>query len=853
VVIITAILTVFFALGIPLLTVDNDIKSMLPKNDRERVISDLYDNESNFGPSNAALVAIESPDIFSLETLTYIKKVQNELEDLNKTIPAKQFANLLNITPQESATLLEGLRGVGINDLNYEETLVKLLRSSPDLQKHFSWDQAFADKIVTGAQKVPGPKLFAAYDNPLGKVQSLVNADYIAYEDDSLVSKKLVDNEDLTTANVDGLRKRVSSWDTYEGMLVSKDRTMTSVIAILRTDDKDIKALFNTELIKITKDPPAGVKAYVAGTPVIEDHLGAAVAADMPFLIPLMAVVIVVLLFFCFKTGQGILFPLLNTIVAAIWTLGLMGYLRVPLTTVASTIPVLLMAIVSAYGIHQMNHYYEDPQLNKFAILKHNAKSVGLAILLSGLTVMVGFGALVTQDFVPIRDFGVFVAFGDMVGVLGALFLIPALLMLGKSEKKERKILSEEEKTDAISQFLRLVRSISQKHSKTVLVVTGCAVLVLLFGASLVKSDLNIVGFFAPEDTIRVSDKVMNEKMAGTKSLSIILDSDTRDPVTRTGNAPSLVELTSPEVLKKIDQFTTDVQKRFPAVQKVSSFADVLKKMNQEMHDGDPAFYVIPDDPTLISQYLVIFSGDTKTFLTTGHDKLRVMLTMNKGSTSDINEVALYSQGYFQKDFLEKHHLQVLASGDMHVAYVANQTLLRGTLESIILCIVIVFVLLVVVLRSFWMSLIGIVPILICLVVDFGFLGFTGIELNTSTALVSSIGIGIGVDFSIHFITWYRRELQLDRDIAAALDRTIIHKGRAILFNLFVIVGGFLVLMGSKIIPMNDFGLLTAVCMSVTALGALLVVPAILRSLAKKKYRFLYLGVAKTNAHAQDE
>jgi hypothetical protein len=171
-------------------------------------------------------------------------------------------------------------------------------------------------------------------------------------------------------------------------------------------------------------------------------------------------------------------------------------------------------------------------------------------------------------------------------------------------------------------------------------------------------------------------------------------------------------------------------------------------------------------------------------------------------------------------------------------------------LESIIACIIIVFLLLLLVLRNFWMSVIAIVPIFLCLVVDFGYLGLSGTALNTATALVSSIGIGIGVDFSIHFITWYRRELLVDHNVLAAVDRTILHKGRAILYNLIVIVGGFLVLLGSKMGPLQDFGLLTAICLTVTAAGALVVVPAILRLLAKKDYRFLYLGVEKADPSA---
>ena len=840
--------TIFFAFGFPLLKVDNDIKAMLPQNNRERLISDFYNTEANFGPSNAALVAVESPDIYSLETLTYVKKVKDELEGLNKTLPARQMSTLLKLGPEEGTKVLEGLRGVGINDINYEESLVKLIRSSDELQKRFSWDEAFADKVASGAKSVPGSKLFAAYDNPMGKVQSLVNADYIAYEDDALVSKKLVDNEELTPENLKGLKKRVASWDNYEGMIVSKDGTMTAIVAILKTDDKEVKTLVNAELLRITRDPPAGIKVYVAGEPVIVDHLGTAMSKDMPFLIPLVILVLVALLFFCFRTVSGIVYPLLNTFVAVIWTFGLMGYLGIPLTTVASTIPVLLMAIVSAYGIHQMNHYYEDPHLDKFAVLQHNSKSVGLAILLSGITVMIGFGSMITLSFIPIRNFGLFTAFGDLVGVIGALLILPALLMIGKSKKKARRPRIEE-KTDLIGKLLQGIQKLSQGHPKGIIVATCVVSLALVGGAFFVKSDLDIVKFFAAKDSIRLSDKIMNQKMAGTKSLAVILDSDLRDPVTRKGNPDTIVDLTNPEVLKKVEQYSVDVKKRFPNVQKVMSFADVLKKMNQEMNGGDPTFYKIPDDPALISQYLVIFSGDTKTFLATNHDKLRIMLTMNEGSLDESHKIAMYSESYFAA-LRDKDHLQVLISGDQQIAYVANQTLLRGTLESVIICVVIVFVLLLLVLRSFWMSLIGVIPIGICLLVDFGFLGFTGIELNTATALVSSIGIGIGVDFSIHFITWYRRELQVDRDILAAVDRAIIHKGRAILYNLFVIVGGFAVLMGSQMVPLRQFGLLTAICMAVTATGALVIVPAILRLLAKKKYSFLYLGVTEAKPNA---
>lgn len=849
---VVAVVTGFLALGMSKLKVDNDVKSMLPKTERNRAITELYDKEINFGSSNAVLVGVQAPNIFSLDTLTYIKSTEDRLSALNKTLPERQMGTLLGLQADEAVKVMDDLRSVGINDLNYHDQMIPLITSSQALQKRFGWPAPLADRVASAASKVEPDRLFAAYDSPLGKIQSLVSADFITNEDDALVTKKLVPNGDLTPENLAGLKDRVLSWDTYEGTLVSKDLSLTAITVILRTEDKDMKALFNQELTRITADPPAGIQVFVAGEPILVDHLGTAMAQDMPLLIPLMGLVLLLILFLCFRTVQGVVYPLLSTVLAVVWTLGLMGYLGTPLTVIGSMIPVLLMAIVSAYAIHQLNHFYEDPHPNKFEVLHHNARSVGLAILLSGLTVMIGFGSMVTLDFVPIRNFGIFTAVGDLVGVLAALYVLPALLMVGRKERVVRPFIPEDQRKDIVALFLRRIKALGHDRPGTVLVVALVVSLAVVAGAFLVKSDLDTVKFFPTNDSIRVADKVVNEKMAGTKSLSVIIDSDLRDPLTRQGNPDQVIDLAKPEVLQKVDEFARDVKARFPNVTKVSSYADALKKMNQVMNSGAPGSYSIPSDPALVAQYMTIFSGDTKAILTENHDKMRVMVTMNRGGVEDIHKIALYAQEYFDPTFQKKNHVQVLVSGEQQISYMANKTLLEGTMESTFACTIIVFVLLVLVLRNLRMSLIAVIPIFLCLAVNFGFMGYVGMTLNTATALVSSIGIGIGVDFSIHFITWYRRELLVDLDIRAAVDRTILHKGRAIVYNWLVIVGGFLVLVGSKMGPMHDFGLLTAICLTVTALGALVVVPAVIRLLARKNYRFLYLGVIEASPRAAE-
>ena len=122
-----------------------------------------------------------------------------------------------------------------------------------------------------------------------------------------------------------------------------------------------------------------------------------------------------------------------------------------------------------------------------------------------------------------------------------------------------------------------------ESHPGRLLIVTGAVAVILLGGSTLVKSDMDIVKFFPQNDSIRISDRVLNEKMAGTKSLAVILDSDLRDPVTRTGNPDSVVDLATPEVLKKVDQFAADVKATIPLCPE----GHLIRRRPEEDEPGD--------------------------------------------------------------------------------------------------------------------------------------------------------------------------------------------------------------------------------------------------------------------------
>jgi hypothetical protein len=849
---VALVVTVVLASAIPFLKFDNNIRNMLPQHNVDLKVHDYYEDESRFGSSSYVFIGVKSDDVYSDASLKYLKTLQLKLEALNQSLPVANLGKLLGLSAEEAAQLVEGIRGLGVNEQNYGDQLIPVLVDPAQLAEKFGFDAALAAKVASAAKRVAPELVYANFEEPIHKLESLVGADSIASRDDSLVVEKLLD-EDAITVAADGsmtvapgtaakLKAKVDSWEIYQGVLVSQDGKMGTMVVSLNTHEIGVKASLNRSLVKLLADTATpGLTTYLDGETVIEDKIATYMTDDLKVLLPLVTLVIVLILYFCFRKVQGVVYPGVVIIMGVIWAVGLEAWLGIPVSVVGTAMPVLLVAIASAYGIHQMNHYLLDASHDKLAILTHNMKTVGLAILLSGITVMVGFGSLLTSDFVPVRNFGILTAFGDLVAVVASLFVLPALILAGK---KPKVVEYHEAEKGLVSRILQAFVTLNKKHSVAVIVASAALTAVFALGCFSVKAELNNVSMFKADDSTAIADTVLNDTLAGTQVLNVVLDSDLSDVVGRTGSPEESVDVTTPAVLNKIEAFNAAVVQQFPYVTKTLSFNTMIKKMNQEMTGGDPAQYAIPQDPQLISQYLLIFSGDLQSVLSANHDKLRVSVTMKRTSTDESEKVARFALAFFDQDFQKANHVQVKITGAAHLYYVANTLLINGTINSVLVCVAIVFLLLLVVLRDFWISLIAMIPIFITLVINYGMLGLFNIPLNAGTAMVSTVAVGIGVDYSIHYITWYRREIRQRRDIAFALEQTIVHKGRAILYNMLVIVGGFLVMVVSKFVPLIQFGVLVSVCMVTTAVGSLVIVPAVMNLLSrsKKEKSFLYMN-----------
>jgi predicted RND superfamily exporter protein len=167
-------------------------------------------------------------------------------------------------------------------------------------------------------------------------------------------------------------------------------------------------------------------------------------------------------------------------------------------------------------------------------------------------------------------------------------------------------------------------------------------------------------------------------------------------------------------------------------------------------------------------------------------------------------------------------------AGSGYKGLVFTDLILEGQIMSLILSLIIIVVLLAVMFRNIGIGLIGSVPIIITALISFGIMGFLGIPLNTTTALLSSIAIGIGIDYAVHFLEQYRHNASTTDNKLVAAQKTMAHSGKAIIYNAIVVIAGFLVLLFSVFPPNRELGALVSLNMFTSFVGTLTIMLVLL-------------------------
>jgi hypothetical protein len=273
----------------------------------------------------------------------------------------------------------------------------------------------------------------------------------------------------------------------------------------------------------------------------------------------------------------------------------------------------------------------------------------------------------------------------------------------------------------------------------------------------------------------------------------------------------------------------------------------MLQAMERELNYQGAAYDEIPLDPSkypvanrgelknLIAQYLVLYSGSLNEY---ANDQLapsaaRIAVQFRTHNTSAVEGVIQDIHRWAALNLPEGYTVETSGIAEMEVALTSMIT--SSQISSFLLSIISVFVILAISFRSPMAGLIGSIPLSLAILINFGIMGFAGINLDMVTSLISSIAIGIGVDYTIHFMNNYHHERLLSDDLQRVTFNTYMVSGKAILVNALSVALGFFVLCFSEFVVLRYIGLLVAVVMVTSSLTAMTVLPVLL-NLIKPKF-----------------
>lgn len=798
------------------------------------------------------------------------------------------------------------------------------------------------------------------------RVTSLSNMDYMVADGGDIRIEKLMPEPARTAQEAAEVERRATSWELYRRVLFSDDLRSTQWVLMLEPSPKGagdetgyVSGIVRAVRNVIAKYEGEGRTFHFAGETPVNIMLVEGITRDMVFLLPLLVAVLMVVLYLSFRTVAGVVLPLLTVGVSTVWTVGLMAALGVPFNILGTTVPLLLVTVGSAYGIHFLSHYYsvvsEDPDLRTADAVGRTFRTAGSPILLAAVTTMFGFGSLAAGSIPAIRDMGVFTAIGVVSALVLTFTLVPALLILRKGRMKLVKA-ADSGHGSRIETLLPGLYTLFERRRFVLYAITGLLCLVSGLGISRITVGQPTVNFFRKSSEVRRAAEFADEQFGGITVMNVIVsaqdggprtgepavsnsgqiaqagakpdagfssDSASSEPASGepfdlgfdldfdlTGSGGSAVpddapagsepssgsgavpddlfdfDLTGqaaagnpgassdssaagpapagnpgtgdgetklpgtvadPAVLAAIDGLERHLAGTFDEVGAIASITAMLKQMNRVMHDGDPGFYEIPADPEkygladrdalrrLVAQYLLLYSGNLSEFIDSMDAPARAKITvqLRDGNPAFIKRVRAEVLSYAAERF-EPLGFTVEVAGSSEQMIAMNDMITRSQLLSIAFAFPLVFLVLLVSYRSAAAGLLGVIPIALSLLINFGVMGFFGIPLDIVTAMIASIAIGIGIDYAIHVTSVYEAEYRIVGDHREAARRMLRVTGKAILSNASSVALGFAVLVFSVFTPLNTVGILIAVIMFTSSFFSMTLLPVLFARLRPK-------------------
>jgi hypothetical protein len=840
VILIILALSLVLGSGLPKLDFDSSLDVMMPKEDPEYLLNekvkDTYGNNGNF-----IIMDLQTDNALDPEFLRKVDRLHRDLEEyriFNESREKQRLKELEKVLP--SVSTFRELKSAFLDDPVFIRVLERKFARISDDRKGLSPDEK--EELLEGARKAAETKSKRIIDEIISPftVRDLKGENDIlrSYH---LIPRDLRDNRIIphTEEEIEQFRKRMTHNPSFENGIYVKDPetgkiTDFSVVIRIYDDAKEDPIALAVQEIA---DSYSDIDIAIQGIPIFYKKINDYMRNDLITFTPLVLLVVVIIFFFNFRSLRGVVLPFITLSLADLWVLGLMGHLGYKLSVIGVALPPLMIAVGSSYSIHILNQYYIDidemKKKNHRPALLSIMLHISTTVLLAGLTTFVGFFMLITNQVAAIRIWGVFSAVGIIFAVFISISLLPAGLSLLKSAGQEKKKTATLSTVKLVGLFTEGLSWLIERHYRKVLAATAIIVVLALAGAFQMTVETSLFSYFKDDDPILADSREIGRKFGGAYGLNILIHTHEKNGVK------------DPEFLKFVEEFRewlVSEENIDLNIGRTDAITDFIMTMNMAMHNDKEKYYRVPEKKIDVQSYIDIYSGeddnddgridDFESYVNRHFETANIFARMweregellgSKKLAYTVNRI----EAHLDKTLPESWSYRI--SGEPKIIVALAHHVVVGQMMSLIFSLIVVALVVFLLFQRASVSLLAMIPISFAVLFNFGVMGWFGLRLDVATAIIASITIGIGIDDTIHFLNSYRkfqvRGLSMDRSIA----ETLKVSGRAITYTSLALIFGFLVFVFSNFKPIIYFGMLVAVTMVATTIGALLILPSMIK------------------------
>ncbi len=648
------------------------------------------------------------------------------------------------------------------------------------------------------------------------EVQSLWTIEDILNENNTLLFDPYLEEETLNEVNADTLSERLLADPFVKRLLLSDNSKATALLVNMEDDDYNYgtrNEVINSVSRLLERYPANDFK--ISGIPYFRNQYVNMLNEEIIFYIAFSSALIVMLLWYLYRSVMGLVIPMLIVWLTVLFTVAVIqltgGYFEI----MSSTIAPILLCVGVADSIHMISKY-DDAIMHgakKRKAIIETLITLGTATFLTSITTAIGFGTLMTSSVVPMKRFGIYTAAGVLIAYMVTILFLPALLKVTGTNRvfKENggKLYMK------LADWLDQLTLFNRRYYRQIVAVS----LVLSIAIGLGMSKLRVNGYVFDDigrSSVLIQDaNFFSENLAPPFPLEIMID---------TGEEYGI---TDPELLKDLNDLENFLSS-FDEVKKITTFNTLIQEIHAVMDPEAAAVNPIPEDPDLIAQYLLLFEFNENDLLDDvtdfNYQKLRVATqTLDAGSIR-ISEIRDEIQLFLDDRFPDKE-IQITGSTILSADLVGK--IVYSLASSIGLAFIAISIIMAFLFKEFKLVIISLIPNILPLVVIAGFMGYFGVDIKPSSAVIFTIAFGIAVDDTIHYLARLKVELQRGYTLADALQITTQKTGRAIIITSMILVAGFGSLISSAFNSTMLMGILVCGTILTALIADLILLPAL--------------------------